>query len=147
MKKLFLKIIIIGFFVFIITSFFYQCVFVKGDSMLPTYKHNQFLIIKKFNFDINRNDVVVFNNNNNILVKRIVGIPGDYLEVKNKYLYVNNNKFDTFKIDDRGIVDDGLLLKENEYFALGDNRNNSIDSRHKEVGIINFKDIIGKVIW
>jgi len=147
MKKLFLKIIIIGFFVFIITSFFYQCVFVKGSSMLPTYENNRLLIIKKFNFDINRNDVVVFNNNNNILVKRIVGIPGDYLEVKNKYLYVNNNKFDTFKIDDRGIVDDGLLLKENEYFALGDNRNNSIDSRHKEVGIINFKDIIGKVIW
>ena len=115
--------------------------------MLPTYENNRLLIIKKFNFDINRNDVVVFNNNNNILVKRIVGIPGDYLEVKNKYLYVNNNKFDTFKIDDRGIVDDGLLLKENEYFALGDNRNNSIDSRHKEVGIINFKDIIGKVIW
>jgi len=147
MKKFILKIIIIGFFVFIITSFFYQCVFVKGNSMLPTYENNRLLIIKKFNFDINRNDVVVFNNNNNILVKRIVGIPGDYLEVKNKYLYVNNNKFDTFKIDDRGIVDDGLLLKENEYFALGDNRNNSIDSRHKEVGIINFKDIIGKVIW
>ena len=147
MKNLFLKIIIIGFLVLILTSFFYQCVFVKGDSMLPTYKHNQLLIIKKFNYNIEHKDIVVFYRNNNIIIKRIVGIPGDYLEIKNKYMYVNNKRFDTFKIDDSGIIDDGLRLKENEYFVLGDNRNNSIDSRHEEIGIIKLKDIIGKVIW
>lgn len=142
--KLILKIAIIGIIIFIINSFFYQICIVYGISMEPTLKDKDIVIMQKFNLSIQRNDIVVIKKNNKMIIKRIIGIPNDYINIDN-YTYVNFKKIDDKYIENNGDNNE-VYLNENEYYCLGDNRNNSIDSRFKDIGIINKNEIIGKII-
>ena len=146
-KLYLLKIIIIGFIIFIVNYFFYQICFVNGNSMYPTLKNKDVVIVQKYNLNMKKNDIVVIKKNNNIVIKRIVGLPNDSLIIEKGYLYVNNKKFDNLYTKDSGILNNKVKLLKEEYFVLGDNRQSSIDSRFDEIGIINKKDIIGKVIF
>ena len=79
-------------------------------------------------------------------IKRVVATPGDSVQIIDGYLYVNSalvkDSFD--KIADPGIAEEKLYLGEDEYFVLGDNRNNSEDSRSGTVGTIHRSQIIGR---
>ncbi len=143
--KLMLKIFSIGLIIFLVNCFFYQICFVVGNSMNPTLYNKELIVIKKYNLNLKYNDIVVIKKNKKIVIKRIIGMPNDTIEITN-YPYVNGEKFDDGYIKDKGNLFH-VTLNDNEYFVLGDNRNESIDSRFEEIGVINKKDIIGKMIW
>ena len=113
--------------------------------MEPTLKNGSIAIIKKCNLKLNYNDIVVVKKNNKIIIKRLVAFPGDTIKI-DQYLYVNDIKIDDFYTENNGIVTDKITLNSNEYFIIGDNRQNSIDSRFNEIGTIHKEEIIGKIV-
>lgn len=129
----------------IIRTFIVTPVQVDGESMYPTLYDNEILLLKKYDHSYERFDIVVFDYNNSKLVKRIIGLPGEYVEYKNNELYINNKKID-FKLDaytyDFDLSELGFKqIPEDYYLVLGDNRTNSIDSRR--IGLIPKENILG----
>ena len=114
--------------------------------MYPTYKDKQIVLEKKFLNNYFRGDIVIIEKKSLKVIKRIVAIPNDTIIIKNNYVYVNDIKIDNLITEYSGIANTKILLKQDEYFVLGDNRNNSVDSRYDEVGIINKNEIKGKII-
>ena len=145
-RKFLFKVLIIGVIVFIINNYFFQICFVQGISMEPTLKDGQILISRKFHLNIKNNDIILMKFKNDIIIKRVVGIPGDKLKIQDNYLYVNDNKNDDFYIDNFGVLEDEVILGKDEYFVLGDNRKNSIDSRFEEIGIVPKDKIEGIIL-
>lgn len=149
-----LRIFIIGFVIFIISMFFFQVYFVSGVSMSPTLKDKQPVLLQKFNFrqNLERNDIVVIKADkvHTTIIKRIIGVPGDQIIIKDGIIYVNNSIFsevaDFPLIENPGNAGNTINLYDNQYFVVGDNRNNSIDSRFNDIGIIEQSSMIGKVI-
>ena len=129
----------------LIRTFIVTPVQVDGESMYPTLNNNQILLLKKYDHSFERFDIVVFNYNNSKLVKRIIGLSGEYVEYKNNELYINNEKID-FKLDaytyDFKLSELGYKqIPEDYYLVLGDNRTNSLDSRR--IGLIPKDSILG----
>lgn len=99
------------------------------------------------------NDVIVFlpngNEKSHYYIKRVIGGAGDTLQIKNGEVYVNGELFaedvDVAQMEDAGLAAEEVTLGEDEYFVLGDNRNNSEDSRYANIGNIKKEYIIGKV--
>ena len=133
---------------------------VIGPSMEPTLNEGDVLILNKFHyylFDVKRNDVISFKHDGSkYLIKRVIGLPGESVYYKDNMLYINGNPYkenivDGLVTEDFNLEDLGYdVIPENMYLVLGDNRDNSLDSRSKEVGLIKKEDIIGKVfirIW
>lgn len=127
---------------------------ISGHSMYPTLHDMQTVRIDKTK-KLNYGDIIVFRTGNSVFgrmyVKRIIGMPGDTIQIIDGAIFVNEvneNKLisgaDAFPIvKDAGIASSPFTLKENEYFVLGDNRNNSKDSRF--FGSVKQSQIIGKV--
>ena len=130
----------------LINLFVCQIAIVNGNSMYPTLKNNQMLIVNKISTKYERNSIIVFKTKSGYLIKRVIGLPGEEVKIQNNDIYINGNKIDdVVKIDmnDYGIAKDGVVLGDDEYFVLGDNRNFSTDSRF--IGCIKEKDINGIV--
>ncbi len=134
------------------------CVGIKttviGASMEPGLYNGQEIYINQVIYKVSKpkvGDVVVFLPNGNekthYYVKRVVGTPGDMLVIKNGVLYVNGAIQDDYfndKIAEAGILESELTLEDNEYFVIGDNCNNSEDSRNANIGNVKKEYIIGK---
>ncbi|MCH1964657.1 signal peptidase I [Paeniclostridium sordellii] len=126
---------------------------VSGKSMNTTLNDKDYLVINKLAYlkkDPKRGDIIVFKSNlvdydgnNKDLIKRVIGLPGDKLKIKNGKVYVNNEEFDTNNIYTSGDID--IVVPKNNVFVMGDNRGDSVDSRNKEVGVVNIDNIVGKV--
>ncbi len=139
-----------------ITHFVAHHTRVDGHSMNNTLADNDLLIIEKLSYYFNepeRYDIVVFPFSDNInYIKRIIGLPGEKLQIINGYVYINDvlledDIYGRSIITDPGIAGQPVYIGENEYFVLGDNRNSSSDSRKESVGLINRKDIQGKAVF
>lgn len=122
-----------------------------GGSMETAIAHNQKVLINRTSYLVfapKVNDVIVFKqgNNEHLYIKRVVATPGDTVQIINGELYVNDAivKDDFDKIADPGIAEEKIALGKDEYFVMGDNRNNSEDSRSNTVGTIQRSQIIGK---
>ena len=128
---------------------------VIGVSMEPGLYNGQEILINHFLYKIvspKRRDVIVFlpngNQNTHYYVKRVVGLPGETVQIKDERLYINgvlaeeDEGYD--KMADAGITENEITLGSDEYFVLGDNRNNSEDSRSGNIGPIKRDNIIGK---
>ena len=113
--------------------------------MEPALKNGQIALMKKFNLKLNYNDIIVIKKNNKIIIKRLVGMPNDKVKIDN-YLYINGQKVNDLYTEYSGVANDEIILNSNEYFVLGDNRQNSIDSRAEEIGVILKEEIIGKIV-
>lgn len=143
----------IPYFVIIITvvlirTFLITPVQVDGPSMKPTLQDNQLLLLSKYKNDYQRFDIIVFNFNNSKLVKRVIGLPGDYIEYKDNKLYINGNyveeTFEHATTADFSLKDIGYqTIPKDMYFVEGDNRVDSLDSRY--IGLISKKQIDGVV--
>ena len=128
---------------------------VIGVSMEPGLYNGQEILINHFLYSIvspKRGDVIVFlpngNQNTHYYVKRVVGLPGETIQIKDERLYIDGvlaEEEETFdKMAEAGIAENGITLGSDEYFVLGDNRNNSEDSRYANIGNIKKEHIIGK---
>lgn len=134
------------------------CVGIKttviGASMEPSLYNGQEIYINQVIYKVSKpkvGDVVVFLPNGNekthYYVKRVVGTPGDTLVIKNGVLYVNDIIQDDYfndKIAEAGLLESELTLDDGEYFVIGDNCNNSEDSRNANIGNVKKEYIIGK---
>ena len=138
----------------VINAYVVQETIVNGSSMYPTLESADKLLIDKFIYKVgrlNRYDIVVFDyHHSSVYIKRIIGLPGEKVTIKSGRVYINGEllKDDPLAKDVMnyaGIAQNGVELGKNEYFVLGDNRNNSYDSRYEQVGIVNKSSIIGKV--
>lgn len=141
---------------FLLVSAFGRMVQNLGESMSPTIKNDDKVLIDSLIYRMKapkRNDIVVFTPSGNLnarySIKRIIGLPGDKIQVKNGALYVNDEMYsdviNTENMDDPGLAQYEIHLSENEYFVLGDNRNNSEDSRYETIGNVKPESIVGKV--
>jgi signal peptidase I len=148
---------------------------VDGDSMLPTLQNNQFLVLSRIYNNPEHGDIVVVFAPNMVsdngrsygktLIKRVIGIPGDRISIDSDegIVYRNGEPLDVTEIN--GVLyEDGYVIRqrtytrhsmapgaemvvpENHLFIMGDNRNNSIDSRANEVSMVEMNYVVGKVI-
>ena len=130
---------------------------IVGPAMESTLQNDDDVFINKFIYMISRpkaGDVVVFlpngNEKSHYYIRRVVAVPGDTVQIQNGALYVNdelyNEQMDVASMEDAGIAADPITLGKDEYFVLGDNRNNSEDSRHNGMGLVDSDRIVGK-LW
>ena len=142
-------------FAFVITQFI-KPTLVRGDSMYSTLEEGDYLIINRMSYKFGepkRGDIIVFESDlqqddgtNKDLVKRVIGVSGDTIKIKDSKVYVNVKELNEPYIHDEiteGDID--TVVPENSVFVLGDNREISLDSRYEQVGFINESDILGKV--
>lgn len=139
-----------------IKSYVISPVKVSGDSMLPTLHDKDLMILDRISHhfdDYDRFDIVVLEESNMLLIKRIIGLPGDYVEYKGNQLHVNgeviteefiDNKDKEFYTTDFTLEDlyNVEAIPNGMYLVLGDNRQNSRDSR--AFGLVSESDILGK---
>lgn len=139
--------IIVILIVVLIRTFIVTPVRVDGASMNPTLNNGDIMLLNKFDKKYKRFDIVVVNYDGTKLIKRIIGLPGEHIRYLNNKLYINNKiikdieldvKTDNFNIKDLNYD----IIPEDCYFVMGDNRNNSTDSRI--IGPINKSDVVGK---
>ena len=130
--------------------FFIDFVVVKGDSMYPTYVDRDMVFINKAALSISRYDIVVIRLEQNKIIKRVIGLPNETIQIFNGHVYIDGEilKDDIIdiSIDYAGIAESPIELSDNCYFVLGDNREHSQDSRYEEIGLIDKKQIVGVVI-
>ena len=142
--------------VVLIRTFIVTPVIVVGDSMVPTLKENQILLLNKFDYkfnEIERYDIVVIEVGNGEIIKRVIGLPGENIEYRNNTLYINGHEeetiynFDTENFSLKEICNCDKIPQD-KYLVLGDNRMVSSDSRI--IGLIDKEDIEGSAhisIW
>ena len=149
-----LKLIIIIIIILFLMLYVVSVTQVVGSSMSPTLKDEEVLILNKFQyrfFDIKRGDIVSLDyEDTKYLIKRIIGLPGETVKIVNNQLYINDKIYEEeylandLNYDDFSLTDLGYSkIPEDMYLVLGDNRENSLDSR--EIGLIKKEDINGKI--
>ena len=142
---------------FLIIKFVGQRTVVIGPSMMPTLEDGNNLIIDKISYrfhDPERFDIVIFpfrNNSGNTYIKRIIGLPGETVKIdKDGVIYINDKilheSYGREIIQNPGNALEGVTLGENEFYVLGDNRNDSEDSRFS-VGVVYRREIIGRAVF
>jgi signal peptidase I len=161
-KKIVIKILIwilqiaaVVLLAYLITSYALEKTTALGNSMEPTLVEQDKIIINKAAYRFSkpkRYDVVVFKQTNKehsyLNIKRIVGLPGETIQISGGSVFINGTVLaEPIPVEamvNSGLAEEEITLDENEYFVLGDNRNNSEDSRFANIGNILADDIIGK---
>lgn len=123
---------------------------IDGSSMNPTLQNGEYLIINNLVYlldDPQEGDVVVFRHPRNDLnlIKRVIGLPGDHIKIENGTVWVNGVALDEPYIADSPNYNGEWDVPEGQYFALGDNRNNSSDSH--SWGFLPMENMLGKAMY
>lgn len=155
-KEWILSIIIAAAIAFIIKGFLIDIIQVSGTSMLPNLSNNDRLVIEKlslYTHNYKRGEIIIFKPNaetKDIYIKRIIGLPGDRVEIKNGEVYVNSEKLDEKYLQSGMFTTaeqsqySNLTVPENCLYVLGDNRTVSEDSRY--IGPIPVENIKGHAV-
>jgi signal peptidase I len=144
--------------IYILPNYVIQRTIVDGSSMANTLQNGEQLYVEKISYHFNmldRFDIIVFypygRENKEYYVKRIIGLPGETVQVIGSDIYIDGKKLEEHygkdPIEDPGRAAQPITLGNDEYFVMGDNRNISKDSRDEEVGNVKKSNIGGKVIF
>ena len=131
-----------------LSTYWYQIALIQGDSMLPTYHNWQFVLLDKHTEEYDCGDVIAFRCDGvkGVLIKRIVAVPGDTVQITEGILYRNGDPVNEMGyIAYGGIAEQPIVLGEDEYFLLGDNYQESHDSRYEDIGCVLKENIHGEV--
>lgn len=150
-----LQIVIVCSLAFVAVWYFGQRISNIGDSMNPVLKNGDVVLVNRILYDASspkRGDIIVFkpNGNENLhsYVKRIVGLPGETVQIKDGAVYIDGKKlkesYRTTSLDEAGLAAEEITLGGNEFFVLGDNRESSEDSRMADIGNVERSEIEGK---
>ena len=149
------KYIVVAILVFLLFIYVIGLQQVVGPSMTPTLNEGSVVVVNKLNKKPKREEVIVLSEAEKYMVKRVIGLPGEYIEYKDNVLYINGEKYEEHYLKDNVVTEDFTLndlnytvIPEDMYLVLGDNRMDSMDSR--DYGLIKKDKIIGKVmmnIW
>ena len=139
--------------------FFFKPIIIQQESMQPNFYSNDYVIVSKQSYkmfgDIERGDVIVFRSSlldgkgeQKSLIKRVVGLPGDEIEIRGGYVFLNGQLLEEDYVAEQGVSGemDPVVVEEGKIFVMGDNRGVSQDSRSPEVGQVDQETIIGKVV-
>lgn len=143
-----------------VVTFIGQRTQVSGSSMETTLSHGDQLIVDKISYrfsDPKRYDIVVFPyhyEENTFYIKRIIGMPGETVQIVDGEVYIDGKllgeHYGNEPMENAGLAADPITLGDDEYFVLGDNRNNSQDSRVSNVGVLHRDELLGRAwirIW
>lgn len=157
-----IEIVIVIVLAFLLVYFGMLGIKTTGSAMEDTLKNGQEIIVNKaayLIFSPSRNDVIAFRQTDEeeveddylITVRRVIGLPGERIQIKQGIIYIDGEvleeKYHMPVMESGGLADSEVVLGKDEYFVLGDNRNDSEDSRFRSFGNVNKKTIIGKVIF
>ena len=133
-----------------IATLLMQVLQIAGTSMEPSLKDGEIVILAKTD-RLENGDLCAFYYSNKILIKRIIGVPGDYIWInKEGTVYVNNQELDEPYVSEKALgecdIEFPYQVPENNYFMMGDHRETSIDSRSSAIGCIAEDQMIGKIL-
>ncbi|MDD4804602.1 MAG: signal peptidase I [Candidatus Pacebacteria bacterium] len=138
---------------FVIYNYLFFIVVVPSESMRSTIDINDRLIVTRNCEDLSRQNVMVFRmqtpNGEQLLIKRLIGLPGDSVKIVNGETYVNKKKIEESYInnpDNKSFFGNGVEIPADNYLFLGDNRSYSYDGRYWQNPFISEDDIVGKAV-
>lgn len=137
---------------FYISNNWYQLMLIQGNSMYPSYRNMQIVVLNRHDRKFSYGDVVAFSCErlSEILVKRIAACPGDTAVIQDGTLYVNGKPSEIYPQENlfpyAGLLAEPIELEQGQFLVLGDNIRESKDSRYPEVGIVSERNIFGAIV-
>lgn len=153
-----IAILIVVILAYSIVTFGVQSVTMVGQSMTPALTNQDVLMLNKAAYtfrDPERYDIIAFklkeDTDGYFNIKRIIGLPGETIQIKNGKIFINGNVLKDLPFDDlimtEGLAASEITLDDGEYFVMGDNCNNSEDSRYVNISNISEKEISGRIFF
>ena len=153
----FLEILLVVLIAYAVSRLFFRTVTMQENSMEPTVSVGDTLLLDKAAYrlhSVRRGDIIAYRNTDNenevLHVKRVVGLPGETVQIVNGQIVIDGETYREGRnlpaIIDAGIASEPVTLADDEYFVLGDSRNNSEDSRHVDIGNVD-RDLSRGTVW